>query len=243
MSKDDKAGSAVLLDESHFEMENPWGKPVVGWTENSQGLRGFHNPRGYAAVWITLRKLIDGTMKHLYEQPMIVENVGSIVIAMLGDRVGLAQNFRMVGDRLLPDAGTEYIKQLEEKKLWGKLVESLGRWCWEAPRGLAPPMGEGEDLENFILRTAKLEALEEAGFVINDAKIAGTVNTNPTFTPHAQYVVLARISSLTDAKPENLEIIGNRRFFTMEELRELNKKGEFDDGLTLAALAICGFSL
>ena len=33
------------------------------------------------------------------------------------------------------------------------------------------------------------------------------------------------------------------KLFTMKELRAMNNSGEFDDGLTLAALALCGLSL
>ena len=61
--------------------------------------------------------------------------------------------------------------------------------------------------------------------------------------PHAQYVVHARIASIGDASPEDLEMVGESKLFTMRELRALNDAGEFDDGLTLAALALCGLSL
>ncbi|MFA5324027.1 MAG: hypothetical protein WC373_15245 [Smithella sp.] len=239
MSKD---GRVVLLAPEHFGATNSWGQPVVGWVPNSQGIGGLHNPRGYGLVRVVLQKLVDGAMQFLYDQPIIVENAGSIVLAQLGDRVGLVQNFRMVGDRLLPDAGAEYIKRLQEERLWSKLLETLGRWHWEAPRGLAPSSKrDDEDFESFVLRTAKLEALEEAGLGIEKARIVGRVNANPTFFPHAQYVVHAQIASVGDAVPENLEIIGNMHLFTRQELRRLNDAGEFDDGLTLAALALCEF--
>ena len=244
MNKNEKSGDVVLLKNEHFEMRNPWDEPVVGWVENSEGVGGLHNPRGYASVRVVLRKMIDGIMCNLYDQPIIVENAGSVVIAQLDDgRVGLVQNFRMVGERILPNAGASYIKLLQKEKLWGKLLKSLGCWCWEAPKGLVPPEEKGEDLEAFILRAAKMEALEEAGFRLRDARIVGRVNTCPVFFPHAQYVVHAHISSKTNANPENLEIIGKRQFFTMEELKRLNDAGELDDALTLAALLLCGFSL
>ena len=239
----EKEGSAVLLDSSHFEMENPWGEPVVGWVENSQGIGGLHNPRGYAMLRIVLQKLVDGVRRPLYDQPVIVENPGSVVIIELDGKVGLVQNFRMVSERILPDTGASYIKLLQKKKLWGKLIDSLGRWCWEAPKGLVPPKKEGESLIDFIIRNAKIEALEEAGFEIKDARIIGRVNVSPTFTPHSQFVVHANLKSTHRAQPESLEIIGKRQFFTMEELRKLNDMGEFDDGLTLAGLALCGMSL
>lgn len=238
-----KDADAVLLEEKHGGAINPWGQPVVGWAPNSQGVGGLHNSRGYGMMRVVLRKLVEGVMQPLYDQPVIVENAGSIVIAQYGERIGLVRNFRMVGERLLPDAGAAYIRRLQEEKLWANLLESLGRWCWEAPRGLAPPREQGEDLEAFILRTAKLEALEEAGFKIGESRIVGRVNTNPTFFPHAQYVVHAQIVSMVGANPENLEMIGGSRMFTLQELRDLNNAGEFDDGLTLAGLALCGLSI
>lgn len=246
MSHDRKDGGAVLLQDEHFNTQNSWGHPVVGWVKNSDGVGGLHNPRGFAMLRIVLQKLVDDVMRPLYDQPVIIENAGSIVIPQLGERVGLVRNFRMVGERLLPEAGVNYIKDLQKQKLWGMLIESLGAWRWECPRGLIPPdvqQTSGDSLVDFVVRTAKLEALEEAGFRIEEARIVGRVNTNPTFFPHSQYVVHARIASIGDASPENLEIIGERKLFTMQELRELNSSGEFDDGLTLAALALCGLSL
>ena len=240
---DNKDGGVTLLQEEHLKMTNPWGKPVVGWQPNSQGVGGLHNPMGYGMMRVVVQKMVNGVMTLLYDQPVIVENIGSIVITQLDGRVGLVRNFRMVGERLLPNAGATYIRRLQNEGRWDDLAKSLGRWCWEAPRGLAPPQAEGEELKAFILRTAKIEALEEAGFCLKDARIVGLVNVNPTFFPHAQYVVQAQLSGVENAKPENLEIIGSRQFFTMQELRALNNKGEFDDGLTLAALALCGLSL
>lgn len=243
MSKDGKDGGAVLLQNRHLTMVNPWNRPVVGWVDNSQGVGGLHNPRGFGIPRIVIQ---NGAGSALYDQPIIVENAGSIVIAELDGRVGLIKNFRMVGERILPEAGANYIKELQAQNLWSVLIESLGSWRWECPRGLAPAVADqasGESLTDFVLRTAKLEALEEAGFHLENARVAGRINTNSTFFPHAQYVVHARIASFGKAKPEELEMIGQSRLFTMQELRALNKAGEFDDGLTLAALALCGLSL
>lgn len=244
MNRADEIDAAIeLLEERHFDQHNPWGHPVVGWQPNSEGFGGLHNPRGYAMVRAVISKLVDGDMSPLYDQPVIIENAGSIIIAQENERVGLVQNFRMVGARILNDASANYVSRLQSERKWGELLSTLGRWNWEAPRGLMPPIDGSEDLESFVLRTAKLEALEESGFRIEDARIAGKVNANPTFFPHAQYVVHGHIASIGDSNPEDLEVIGDSKLFTMEELKELNIKGEFDDGLTLAGLAICGKSL
>lgn len=237
----------MLLGKDHFDSLNPWGQPVVGWSPICQGEGGLYNPRGFALLRIVLHKLIEGDSWPLYDQPILVENPGSIVIAQYGDRIGMIRNFRMVGERLIPDAGADYVRRLEEERRWMELVESLGSWRWECPRGLIPPGvsqdPKGETLEAFIVRTAKLEALEEAGLEIEDARIAGRVNVNPTFFPHAQYVVHAQVKSVGKASPEDLEMIGECKLFTLAELRAMNDAGEFDDGLTMAALALFGMAL
>ncbi|TSC68633.1 MAG: hypothetical protein G01um101456_562, partial [Parcubacteria group bacterium Gr01-1014_56] len=167
---------------------------------------------------------------------------GSIAIVELDGRIGLVQNFRMTGPRILPEAGSDYVSRLNDEKRWDELLSSLGEWKWEAPRGLIPGP-QGKDLEAFIIKTAKLEALQEAGFVIDEARIAGTLNANSTFFAHAQYVVHGKIKSVEKSSPEETEMIGTTKLFTRQELRELQEKGEFDDGLTLAALALCGISI
>ncbi|MDO8617586.1 MAG: hypothetical protein Q7N87_01690 [Candidatus Uhrbacteria bacterium] len=245
--KSGRDGGAVLLEGQHSNMLNPWGQPVIGWIPTAQGVGGLHNSRGgYAMLRVVVQKRLEDVLCPIYDQPVLIENPGAVVIAQLEDRVGFVQNFRMVGERILPNAGADYVRNLEESGLWSELIKSLGRWCWECPRGLVPPDaldGSGELLEAFVLRTAKLEALEEAGFKLQDAHIVGRVNANSTFFPHAQYVVHARIVSRGSATPESLEMIGTSKLFSMKELRTLNERGEFDDGLTLAALALCGLTL
>jgi len=247
MSQDKKDGGVELLRKHHFDMTNPWGQDVVGWKPTNDGLGSLHNPRGFAMLRVVAKKFVGDAVHYLYDQPILIENPGSIVIAQLGDRVGLIKNFRMVGERLFPDAGSDYILRLEQERRWAWLVDTLGAWRWECPRGLVPPnahqQSNPESLNQFVFRTAKLEALEEAGYHLEGVRIAGRVNMNSTFFPHAQYVVHAHISAIEEAHPEPLETIGAARLFTMEELRALNQAGEFDDGPTLAALALCGMHL
>ena len=238
-----KDGWIALLEESDFNRENPWGSPVVGWKPTSQGVGGLFNPRGYAMLRAVLSKLVEEKRRSLYDQPVLVENAGSILIAELEGRVALVHNYRMVGERVLKDAGADYIKRLQERKLWNALLQTLGAWKWEAPRGLAPPIDREEGLTEFILRTAKLEGQSEAGLTVEDARVVGRVNANSTFFVHSQYVVHARITATGESSPEELEMLGEMKLFSMSELRQLSKAGEFDDGLTLAALALCGMSL
>ncbi len=244
MSRDKRDGGMVLLEEPHFDQMNPWGQPVVGWLPTSQGVGGIQNHRGWAMLRTVLWKLDEGGNPiPLYDQPVIVEKPGAIVIATVGDRIGLIQSYRMVAERLMPESGNDYIRRLQSEERWGELVESTGKWMWEAPRGLIDGDPKEMDAEAFVIKSAKLEAAEEAGFRLKGARLVGRVNVNPTFYLHSQWVVHAEIESVGDARPENLEIIGDKRLFTMDDLRAASIDGTFDDGLTLAGMALCGMSL
>jgi hypothetical protein len=232
MSDRNRPGGLRLLTGADLE------GPVVGWLRGSEGEGSLVNKRGFAMLRVVVQKLIDGKMKDLYDQPVIVENAGSIAVCRVGGRVGLVRNFRFIGRRIV-DAGVEYIRRLDEEGRWGELAESLGLWQWELPRGLTH-LTEETDLERFIIETAKAEALEESGFVIENPQILGMVNTNPTFFPHSQYVVSADIVSKGENQPEDLEILGRTELFSPRELRRMAGMGELQDGLTLSALALAG---
>lgn len=239
--KKEKDGAVTLLRSAHFQEKNPWEQPVVGWIPTSQGVGGIFNPRGFAMPRVVVQKRDEGELRPLYDQPMIVENPGTIAVCTQGDQVGLVQNFRMVGNRLMPNAGADYVRRLNDEERWQELVESLGQWKWECPRGLAPPGTDPSDLERFVMDTAKIEANEEAGFTIKNPRICGWLNTNPTFFAHPQAVVHAEIESHGEAKHEDLEIIGKTSLFSREQVRAMVEKGELDDGLTIAGLALAGF--
>ncbi len=233
--------SVKLLGEQHEGVINRWDKPVIGWQPNADGVGGLHNPMGFALTRI-VHHHAEGDP--LYDQPLLIENAGAIVLPVIDDRIGLIQVWRVNGPRLL-EAGSDYIRRLQEENRWAELVEGLGSWCWEAPRGLSPEGVAGEDLLAHIIRTAKLEAREEAGFEISNVSNPRMVNANTTFFAHAQYVVKATVNAIGDKSPEDLEqgTIGQTKFFTLEELAELNETGEFVCGLTLSAMALFGLAL
>jgi len=209
-----------------------------GWQPNSQGIDGRHNPRGFGLLWVVVQKIIDGQRQDLYEQPVIVENPGSIVVCQAKNKIAFVQSFRMVGERL-KGLETEYVRRLQSEQRWDELAATLGRWCWELPRGIAPIQGS-TDINEVVIRTAKQELLEEAGLYIAKAKIVGRVNTNPTFFAHAQYVVHGELESAGQRNLEELEIIGDKRFFTPREIRQMVDAQQLDDGLSLSALSVCG---
>jgi hypothetical protein len=66
------------------------------------------------------------------------------------------------------------------------------------------------------------------------------VNPNPTFIFHSQWVVLAEIEAIGEKQPEDLEIIGKARLFTLSEINSMTETGELDDGLLLAGLGLYG---
>ena len=236
------AGAVRLLtldDVSDSGRKNCFGYPLIGWQSTSMGSGGLFNPRGFAMLRVVVQKIVEGRLEDIYDQPMIVENAGAIAVCTLGRKVGMVQNFRLVGERIAAAPG-DYVAQLNTEERWGELMASLGQWQWELPRGLAPPTNEA-DLEKFIIECAKLEALEEAGVHVANSRIAGRYNANPTFYPHAQYVVAADIESIGEQQPEDLEMMGEMALFSAEEIRAMVTAGQLTDSLTLAGLAVAGF--
>ncbi|MEZ4179911.1 MAG: hypothetical protein R3B41_00095 [Candidatus Doudnabacteria bacterium] len=234
-----KVGGATLLQKEHFEMKNPAGKPVVGWRSTSDGERGFFNPIGFSMIWLVVQKIVEAVMAPLYEQPMIIESPGAVVIAIFQGKVAMVKNLRNTGERLRYSAGKfqNYIQFLEETNSWAELADSLGQEMWELPAGLAPN-DDGGNLEQIVLKAARLEAKQEAGIKIINPEIIGKINFNPTFFAHSQYVVSGEVASVGDNSPELEELISEIQFFSPAEIRELIDAGKLQDGRTLAALQL-----
>ena len=238
---------------------NAFGKPLVGWKRNGiedpgpVQLDGFVNEMGFALMHVVNQKAAGDTWQDLYDQFVLFENPGAIVVCTDGDgRVGLIQNFRLVGDRLQevmerlrnPATGqidfSGYVKTLRDKQMFGQALAALGEYVWELPRGLAPA-GEAADIAAFIKKVAAIEAKEEGGFDIAEACLRGKVNANTTFFPHAQYVAEGTIVARGANRPEDLEQIGKVKMFTPERLRQMADTDAFYDGLSLACLAKVGY--
>jgi hypothetical protein len=236
MEAKDKPGALRLFKAEDVD------QPIHGWKAlDGQFAQGLVNTRGWAALHVVVQKLAQGVpQKDLYDQMVLVENPGAVVVCTLGQKVGLVKNFRFTAERLL-DARTDYIQRLAAAGLWDNLLAALGQWQWELPRGMAPPTMTSADLGDYILKTAKLESSSEAGFQLKSPRICGRLNPNTTFFVHAQFVVAAEIARCDSAQPEPTELIGGVNFFSMEELRQMIANGELEDGLTFAALAMSGF--
>ncbi len=220
---------------------NRFDKPVIGWHHASQGEGSIVNQNiGMAVMMIVVQKMFDNGFEDLYNQPMMVQNVGTMVVCKSDDdRVMLIQSYRMNADRLA-GVSANYVRTLNEQGRWEELLASLGSWKWELPAGLAPP-GEADDLEAFILKTAAIEALEESGVRICNPQNMGRLNFDPAFFMHSQYVVQAEIAHIGDPRIEQLEIIGKRQLFSGSEIRALIDAGQMDDCRSIGALALAGF--
>ena len=235
------------------------GTKPHGWRQHGMTTRegaridGAVNDMGFAMMHVVNQKAADGAWKDQYDQYVLFENPGAIVVCTdAAGRVGLVPNFRLVGDRLdpvleqlkNPESGkynfSAYVKTLREKGLFQVALGNLGEHVWELPRGLAPA-GEAADLAAFIKKVAAIEAKEEAGLELTDVRLRGKVNANTTFFPHAQFVVSAAVVGVGASKPEERESIGKLRMFAPDELRRMADQDELFDGLTLACLAKVGY--
>lgn len=237
-----KDGGLRLLQVDDFGQDNRFGHPLVGWKSASAGDGSLVNTRGFAMLRVVVQKLMEGKLEDLYDQPMLVENVGSVVVPILDEKVGLVESFRMTGERIIA-ADPNYVANLNKNARWEELCATLGQWAWEVPRGIPPTkvLEKFESDEELALATARLEALDEAGFEMVDTRVVGRVNVNPTFFAHSQFVVSGRVASQKKHQPEDLEIIGKTRFFAPETIRAMVDDGNLQDGMTMAALSAAGF--
>lgn len=230
-----------------FRSTTDLGQKWHGW----HGLGGnfaegmLHQTKGWCmahVVWINA-----DSGEPLYDQPLIIEDPGTILLCTTPDgKIGFVPSFRPTGPRLSHEPNVSYVRHLANQDGWSTLVESLGRWMWELPRGIAPPGeangGKGEvELLNLIKKIAMIEAATEAGFAIDNIRVLkARLNPNTTFFPHGQYVVVCNIASMGEQRPEALEFIGRVKLFTGLEVRQMIDRGEIEDALTLAAFVLAG---
>jgi hypothetical protein len=168
-------GRVRLLDAADPHRQNHFGKELIGWKPISQGEGGLFNPIGFACLRVVVQKEVSNEMVDLYDQPLVVEDPGAVIVCQAGEKIGFVQSFRMVGERVSVDGGT-YVASLNEGKRWTDLLNSLGQEKWELPRGVAP-VGNADPAQ-AVLAIARQEALEEAGFVLKNVRVAGRINTN-----------------------------------------------------------------
>lgn len=99
---------------------------------------------------------------------------------------------------------------------------------------------DAKDFDAFVLKSARIEAVEDGGFVVRNVRTVGRVNANPTFFLHAQYVVKAEIEQVEGQHTEDLEIIGGTWLAMPTDIRRLVTDGTLDNAMPISALAIAG---
>lgn len=245
MAQNLKPPRISVLQVAHRTLKTLTGNRAVTWKPITNCLQSWHlAAKGFAVLW-TLRRDADGNPTH--DQPVFLENPGVTIIVRRGDTIGLIREWRATGHRIVKNR-SNYIEALRAQNLWQQLAHSLGRYEWQAPRGIAPACTEesvSQSQEEYILGLAALEALEEAGLTIAHARlVSGEFNTNTSWFAHTHQVVLADVKSVAANRPDAEEDIqGGIEFFTMAEIREMIRQGEFTCGTTMAALFMCGFRI
>lgn len=242
----DDRGGVRLLDDTHASAKNPWDGDVVGWVPPN-GAMGLVQLRGWAMIRGVHWKLgPDDEPQVLYDQPFVFEAPGVVVAPVQDGKVCLVKVMRMVGPRLCDEEGQpyggDYVKAIDKAGRWGELMESLGEPMWQCPMGLvhAAKRRPGESMDDLIVRVAGIEAAEEVGCVLGEVRITGPGHANPTFFPHAQTSAVGRVEEVVDIRPEKLEHILDRRFFSYEELSAMIASGEITCNGTITALARIG---
>ncbi len=231
---------------------------IAGWKAvPGEGVEVRANPRGFAQAWVAVpiaakpKNPDEGSSPAFvpgYEQPILIEDLGTIIIASDAEgRVALVNNYRFIGPRLADAPPSGYVRNLLEGDRWRELAEGLGQWNLECPRGMldpskaaSSPMQVGGDVSGFVKGVARVEGLEEGGLELEDLRLVGWMNTNTTFFAHPQAVVTARIARINKQEPEAFEHIGALQLLSPAELRARIDAGTLIDGVTLAALSICG---
>jgi 8-oxo-dGTP pyrophosphatase MutT (NUDIX family) len=223
-------------DEAHVE---------VGWRPVPVNPRSYVNPRGWAVLWIIVTTRDAQGREYSYEQPTIIQNSGVYVVCR--DRQGLValQRERRLSTERLSEmkSAASYVRELLEKDLWGKLVETFGSWQWQLPRGLPDPR-DGELFlkdTDVLLVAARRTAREEIGAHLDHAELLNArIIGNSTFDVHPQYVAVGERRSADEAAVKLDEHIRPVEWLSAEAIRSLIARGELRDASSVMALAAAG---
>lgn len=223
-------------DEAHIEL---------GWRPVPGNPRSYVNPRGWAVCWIIVTSRDAHGREYSYEQPTIIQNPG--VYTVCRDRQGLVamQRERRLSTERLSEMknGAAYVRELLEKDLWGKLVETFGSWQWQLPRGLPDPRdGElFEDTKDVLLVAARRTARAEIGVHLDHAELLNArIIGNPTFEVHPQYVVVGEKRAADEVAVKLDEHIRPVEWLSAEAIRGLVMRGELRDASSSMALVAAG---
>jgi hypothetical protein len=109
-------------------------KDLIGWLEASAGYGGWVNANGWASIRSIAQKMVNDQWGDLYDQTVKVESPGAFIVAQAGDKVGLTLMFRFTGPRILENAGSDYVKRLQEE-----LVGTNSSKAWASGAGKFRP--------------------------------------------------------------------------------------------------------
>lgn len=221
---------------------------IIGWGESDQ-CYGKVNPKGWASIFgMVWREGDDGQPEYLYDQPLIIENEGVIVVLRHedGQRLLFSEVFRPIGERIAILRFKKYVRKLEARNWWPALFGSLGRWQFECPMGLIESEdleGHDGDIQQIVIAAAVREARAEVGAEITNARIVGRLTPTTTFIPHASWVVEATVTSLQGQVPEKEELVRPPQWVNRSQLSQLSMEGAIWDARTIAALSFAGIPM
>lgn len=207
---------------SNYSFNPGWEFPALGSNVIAQNLK-LGRMFLYA---VNLEVGPDGkTEKVLFDQPLVCEKGGGVILIVKENKVGLIKVWRPVVK-----------SQKEWSKGWPVIdLENVGKEVWECPRGFGS-FGDKDGVE-----TAMREGQEETLSVLRPITILGEASSNTASDPHMTTYVMAEVNELVKLSGEvdpNEGIVKKLTFFTLDEIRSMVASGEIVDQFTLSALAL-----
>ncbi|MBU6447407.1 NUDIX domain-containing protein [Patescibacteria group bacterium] len=171
----------------------------------------------------------------LYDQPLMVENQGAVIVALDSrGRIGMVRVFRPVAKHIDTFNPRAFYDQYMWEHAWDERegMEFFGRFSWELPGGMH------KDGDSSHQQTAEREATEELGVHMRWCEYLGMIIPNTTFMATPQPVYLGRVhegrgSSPTHQDEEGIAKVG---WFSRKELDMAIADGSIFDAITMAAL-------
>lgn len=110
-----------------------------------------------------------------------------------------------------------------------QLRPAVDAWLWELPAGTLEP---GEE----PVEAARRELEEETGLSARRLEVVASFFPAPGYSSEKMHLIIAHDLAEADRHPEEGELIGEIRWFSIEELASMAESGQLMDAKTLAAL-------